>query len=103
MRRIVSVYPNLLVRDVGALRANVRSLRQLLRADQDAVCALLRREPGLLSYNMSTLATRWTWAMQVGRGEREGDARLLRVAWQEPAAGHARMDGWQLGRCLPAG
>lgn len=66
MRRIAGVYPNLLVRDTGALRANVQSLKQLLGADDYAVRALLRREPGLLSLNMASLAARWTWAMQVG-------------------------------------
>lgn len=66
MRRIISIYPNLLARDPGALRSNTASLTALLGAAEEEVQALLRKEPGLLSYNMSTLATRWSYAMQVG-------------------------------------
>ena len=64
----MSVYPNLLARDPGALRSNAASLAALLGASEGEVQALLRKEPGLLSYNMSTLATRWSYTMQVRWG-----------------------------------
>lgn len=75
MQRIAGVYPNMLARDTGALRANLQSLKALLGVDDHAVRALVRREPGLMSHNMASLAARWTWAMQVGA--RGGGTRRL--------------------------
>ncbi|KAI8467128.1 MAG: hypothetical protein J3K34DRAFT_482389 [Monoraphidium minutum] len=79
MVRVAAVYPNMLARDPNALAANAAALGALLGAGGDAARALLRREPGLLSYNMSTLATRWSYAMQVLRLPRELGPSLLTV------------------------
>jgi hypothetical protein len=68
MRHVCATYPNLLARDPGALRANAASLVALLGEGEEHVRALLIKEPGLLSYNMMTLATRWSYVMQVGLG-----------------------------------
>jgi hypothetical protein len=72
MQRVVAVYPNMLARDEGALKANISSLRSLLRVDEATMRRLVLREPGLLSYNMSTIAMRWSYAMQARRGCGEG-------------------------------
>jgi hypothetical protein len=94
MRRICSVYPNLLARDLGVLSTNMASMQQLLRVDEARLKAIVLREPGLLSYSTATLATRWSYVVQVRpRGAAPPSAAASR--WRlhaAPVAGQRRAE-----------
>eukprot|EP00878_Enallax_costatus_P010567 GHUV01011035.1.p1 GENE.GHUV01011035.1~~GHUV01011035.1.p1 ORF type:complete len:696 (+),score=242.90 GHUV01011035.1:240-2327(+) len=65
MRRICRVHPNVLGRDPAQLSQNIESLANKLQLPKDELVDMLRREPGLLSWNVSTVINRIIAASQV--------------------------------------
>lgn len=65
MVRIMSAYPQLLARDPAALKSNMATVADYCHLSLEGIKPIFRKEPGLFSFNVKTLLSKFSYTTQV--------------------------------------